>query len=386
MGKRPRATTMPWSRSLDFLETFSLGPHGLPSLKASALHGHDLSYPGLIHHSGALPQDHGDFLFGVSKPRSEFLVGSAKLPIAVASVGVGAIAPNIIDSGMAPRGTQGSEHEDGEEREELENEKATCVSRGLMLMLASDILLAAVIKWNWRLPCDMPLLQWLGGCLALGFPASALSYGLVEGRSVYKYYRLTPQSGLSLGDISGVQFNGLDTEIDLAITNQHEGEHITAIGPTPHWLVSMADQVAVCRYRLQVGRGDRPLPPNGWILEASNNRVNWEVLHEVDSKNAWCLFQNLSQTMPGIWETDDLTGLGQDAFHRAFKVELLATAAAFVWLATGTHWVGMAETCIDTAPGLWWTSFLSVVSAWSVLGTGSMSLILRSIMVVLPKS
>lgn len=364
---------MPWSRSHDFLETFFF--QSPAALKTSSLLGHDVSQ---LH--GGPPQDHGDFLFGVSRHSSEFLFGSGKVPLALASVGV--LAPGFANSGI-PVSRTDQDQEDADEIEEEDNLKTKCVLRGLMLMLASDVVLSGVLKWNWRLPCDAPLHEWLAGCILLGFPASALSYVLVEGRPVYKYYRLTPQAG-SIESITGLQFCGLDSDFDLEINDQRKGEHITEMGQTPHLLVTMAEQVAASSYRLQVARGDSVQPPRGWILEGSNNRLRWEVLHEVDSKNAWFLFQNLCHDLHGGWETDDLTGLGQSAFHRAFKAELLATAAALTWLATGTHWVSMAETCIDTAPGLWWTSFLSVVTAWSALGSGSMSLILRSIMMVMP--
>ena len=44
--------------------------------------------------------------------------------------------------------------------------------------------------------------------------------------------------------------------------------------------------------------------------------------------------------------------IGRNQFRLAFLLELCADLLAFIWLATGTNYVSLSETCVDSAPML----------------------------------
>lgn len=68
------------------------------------------------------------------------------------------------------------------------------------------------------------------------------------------------------------------------------------------------------------------------------------------------------------------------AFRVGFLCELLANAASFAWLVAGTIWISSStDTCVDSAPLLWYSCYLMVLATWSFFGSATILLIMGAV-------
>jgi len=67
------------------------------------------------------------------------------------------------------------------------------------------------------------------------------------------------------------------------------------------------------------------------------------------------------------------------SFRQAFLLESAFTMASFGWLSAGILWVSKS-TAYKTAPLLFWSTYITCVSSWSIIGTTILSLMLTTVM------
>merc|ERR1712217_185052 len=119
--------------------------------------------------------------------------------------------------------------------------------------------------------------------------------------------------------------------------------------------------------------------PVAWVLEGSFDGVDWVVVDErdgVEMPRGRGVATELFEDMPHL---DDATS----AFRCGFLVEVMANIASFAWLVAGTAWVSLGtETCVDSAPYLWYPSYIIVVITWSFIGTMVVGIIVSAVSMV----
>lgn len=335
------------------------------------------------------PAAHRDFLFGVERPpllslqgsiagQHELLISPTRLApklsmLAGVSGVLGGVAQSVgrKSSLLDPFG----EDDDAEERG---SDRYTWVPRGLRFFGLNDLLSGLVLASSWGSACDVPLRAWLVGGMLLGFPVSRLIHAAAQQqRPTYSMYRLSV-SGLR-GDgapegfrIEGVQLCDQFGQAIEGVQSDRDACH--------HRLVLSNGAAHISEYKVITHRTADPVfDPVCWTLEGSNDGIDWKVLDEINGAEV-----PLQRGAPTA-VFDDLLYQGSptQSFRVAFLTEVLATAASFAWLVAGTAWVGMgSETCVDSAPLLWWPSFVIVAANWSLLGTVSVGIILSAVAMV----
>merc|ERR1712050_638305 len=99
--------------------------------------------------------------------------------------------------------------------------------------------------------------------------------------------------------------------------------------------------------------------PVTWELLATNRKEGdmWRVINEVDESSTGYIPQQRNTGSPYY---SDLTSVNEDgSFRQAFLLEVFANAASFAWLVAGSAWISQgSETCVDSAPVLWYYCFL----------------------------
>merc|ERR1712129_104440 len=134
------------------------------------------------------------------------------------------------------------------------------------------------------------------------------------------------------------------------------------------------------QYRLATHRFQAPaLDPVAWVLEVSVDGIDWKQVHncELAPRDIPVSRGQLSQHFFQHLETLDSANL---AFRLGFLCELLANAVSFSWLLAGTIWLSEStDTCVDTAPLLWYSCYIMVLGTWSFFGSASLILIMGAV-------
>merc|ERR1712187_252625 len=149
------------------------------------------------------------------------------------------------------------------------------------------------------------------------------------------------------------------------------------MGDGAEWRLKIMDQrELVTAYQLITDLAAQPAcDPANWKLEGSLDGLDWVLIDE-----------SVGQLVPrerGAPTTifEDLLHLEEAtaSFRSAFLAEVAANSGAFAWLVAGTVWVSAGtETCVDSAPWLWYSCYLIVVIVWSFMGTITIGLIVSA--------
>jgi hypothetical protein len=254
------------------------------------------------------------------------------------------------------------------------------VPRTLRCMALADVFSAFVLLESASDHCDYPLKLWLLGGMALSFPTSYMMHSIVRWlRPTYQHYRLTVTSLRGGQDPNSMQleslqlFNQFQVPINRANIEEHqEGRHWYATSRTGPELLA--------QYRLVTHRFHAPaLDPLAWVLEVSVDGVDWKQVHtcEVPPRDVPVARGQHSKYFFEHLETNDGAVV---AFRSGFVGELLANAVSLGWLVAGTIWLSEStNTCVDTAPLLWYSCYIMVLGTWSVVGSSTLFLIMDAV-------
>lgn len=314
---------------------------------------------------------HADFLFGR---------GHAPELIRFAAFG----SPDMIDLktammiGPPTTARLGRDEDDDSTPQEKETGFFRIVPRGLNMFAAADAVSLLVILATRHMDCDVPLATWLAGGVLMGFPVSCLVHSLANAKPKFSQYRLDCSNLRGGGepnrmDIDGLQLLGkLGEEVSQQCVQGPEGNG-------SRWSVKFDSPELIAAYRIITGGGgSTATDPAAWVFEASNDGASWTRLDETTGQELPRSRGTASEIFDELFHTE-----ASRSFRGAFLVEVAAVAAAFAWLVAGTSWVGAgSESCVDSAPMLWYTCYLIVVSAWSLLGTVTIGLIVCAVAMV----
>lgn len=312
---------------------------------------------------------HVDFLFG--RHQSPELIRYATLA-----------SPDTIDLKTAmmfgpPAPTRpGQDEVDECHAQEKETGFFRIVPRGLNLFAVADAVSLLVLLSTRHMDCDVPLATWLAGGIIMGFPVSCLVHSVASAKPKFSRYRLGCSSLRGGGDpnrmsIGGLQLLGrLGNEVSQQCMQEPEGDG-------SQWAVRFDSPELIAAYRIVTGTNPAT-DPAAWVFEASNDGASWTRLDEATGQELPHARGSASEAFDELFHTE-----ASCSFRAAFLVEVAAVAAAFAWLVVGTSWVGTgSESCVDSAPLLWYTCYLIVVSAWSLLGTVTIGLIVCAVAMV----
>jgi len=254
------------------------------------------------------------------------------------------------------------------------------IPRALGFFTVLDMTSALVVFLTRNYICDVPLRTWLLGGIMLGGPTDLVVKGLAWAmKPRYKYYKLTV---VNARDVDNTAF-----ELDKLLMYDEFGHPIDGWGVDPkkegnHHIVTLEYPRMISSYRLITSQSGVPgTDVVTWELYASNNGTTWKLLDEQDHHD--------DDFMPLARETGtelitEMSGLVDVGFRQAFLGELIATSAALAWLTVGSAWIaGGSETCVDSAPELWYYCFLMAVATWSCMGTVTIGLIVSAVAMIL---
>lgn len=320
------------------------------------------------------PLSHEDFLFG-----SASKAGGTRpwlRPKISMVAGLGTVAGAVLQ--VARKHSPHLPFTDGEPERDQPTGWTLLLPRALRACLAFDVLGLFLLGSTLHCSCDVPLRSWFAGGLLLGFPASRLVENVAKSRPSFRFYRLHVTEGRSCDgeatDLDGlVLYDQFGLPMDMYRTQQRKELN--------YWFVTLAEAELVTGYHLITSRSSSPqLDPSSWVLEGSYDGVTWQMLDECEGETlpdgrgvATFLYEDLAHLVDGT-----------AAFRRAFLVELALSAASFAWLIAGSAWVSQGtETCVDTAPLLWYSSYFTVVLVWSFLGTVTTGLIVSTVAMII---
>lgn len=251
--------------------------------------------------------------------------------------------------------------------------------RLLQVFFAADVVSSIVLLANAHATCDVPLKLWLVGSVLLGFPTTQLIKRIVRFRPAYRYYRLVAMQLRGGADVANAQWGGLVLYDDFGTQVSQEEMHEMQDGLDGSiWYVSLQHEVMVPSYAVTTHASTDPaLDPVSWTFECSvDGRRRWTVLDEMDE-------EVIVPTDRGE-STDVIENLAhvEDAglvFRIATMAECAASGASLGWMTLGTAWVSAGtDQCIDSAPWLWYPTFLIVTTTWSACISASSALIISA--------
>jgi len=248
------------------------------------------------------------------------------------------------------------------------------IPRALGFFSVVDLCSAFVVYATRNYVCDTPLRTWLLGGILLGGPMDLVIKGiswLLKPR--YKYYKFVINSCK----------NDTNTAFDLRETvfyDEFERELETPFQTRQgnELLLEFSYPVMISGYKIITSNTDAKSDPSNWTLEGSNSKRNWRMVDIVTDGKLPSARGATSELF------SDLDTLSEDAsFRQAFLCELIATGTALAWLTLGSAWVAASsETCVDSAPELWYYSFLMAVLTWSCIGTVTIGLIVSAVAMI----
>jgi len=93
---------------------------------------------------------------------------------------------------------------------------------------------------------------------------------------------------------------------------------------------------------------------------------------------------SLALSFPATWFTDSVARYWQamtgETSRGGVLAEMIVTAGAFAWLAFGTHLISITQNAGQTAPLLFWNSFIQCSAAWSCLTFAILALIISTVL------
>lgn len=255
-------------------------------------------------------------------------------------------------------------------------------SKAFITFVCADAVKIAIALQSSTLLCDAPLKLWLLGGVFLGFPVTWLIHRFKSQQPRFRYYRLKVLEIRNRADPRSFRMEGLrlygrsSKEYNMNRVNQ---EHV--INGCCHWRVTFDQPSLVTAYRLVTAQSaPRDLDPTRWTLEASTDGANWKLIDGPDND----LVVPSERGKPTSKLGDLLHLTEAPVFRFAFVLEVLADLGALSWLMAGTSWViAGSETCINSAPLLWWSSFFMVSVAWALVGTGTVFIIVGAVVTVI---
>jgi hypothetical protein len=252
------------------------------------------------------------------------------------------------------------------------------IPRALSVFSVVDVASAIMVFMTRNYVCDEHLRTWLVGGILLGGPTDLLIKGIswfMKPR--YRYYKLqvdscrqVPEADFKIDKLQMYDENG--REID--------GFGVEAMKEGSNWMVRLKWPRMVSSYRIITSRTDNAgKDPVAWKLFASNNERSWRLIDEQINGGV-----PTSRGVPSQLIVQ-LLSLAEDvSFRQAFLAELISTLGALAWLTVGSAWIARSsETCVDSAPELWYYCFLLAVSTWSCLGTVTVGLIVSAVAMIL---
>lgn len=260
-----------------------------------------------------------------------------------------------------------------------------CVPRALRVFLTFDAAVALLLLGNLHAICDVPLKLWLAGVLFLGFPTSYLVTRMANTKPTYKYYRLVATRLRGGHDVADARWGGVQLfdGYDLPIPHQ-QVEEVEDTTDGSIWYATLESADLVSGYAIRTHESANPSnDPTGWTLEGSNDVFNWTVIDEMQSQEGVFLdFRVPTERQTWTAKIKRLAHL-EDAhlsWRASFMLEMVFSVGSLAWLFAGTVWVNDGTYfCVDTAPWLWYPSFLMVTTAWSALFTGCFTIIVSAV-------
>lgn len=252
------------------------------------------------------------------------------------------------------------------------------IPRSLGFFSVVDAASALVVFLTRNYVCDEHLRLWLMGGILLGGPTDALIKGIAWFlKPRYMYYKFQV---VNCRDVTDAEFEIENLQLYDEFGREIDGFGVNAGKEGNCWMVSLKWPRMVSSYRIVTSRS---LPaahdPVTWQLYASNTKRTWRMIDEQDDGGV-----PMARDTPSELITD-LRSLSEDAsFRQAFLAELIATGISLGWLTIGSAWIARgSETCVDSAPELWYYCFLLAVCTWSCLGTVTIGLIVSAVAMIL---
>jgi len=274
---------------------------------------------------------------------------------------------------------KGDEHDERVEDEGKGWSKV--IPRSLGFFTVVDMASAMVVFCTRNYVCDAPLRTWLLGGILLGGPTDLLIKGLAWIlKPRYKYYKLQVVNCRDAPDTE-FQMEQLELWDEFGREIQTYGNpDVDAVKEGSCWMVTLNRfPRMISSYRIKTALSqDASKDPVSWQLWASNNNRTWRMIDEQDNGDV-----PQARGAPSRLITE-LTSLTEDAsFRQAFLAELIATGVALGWLTIGSAWIaGSSESCVDSAPELWYYCFLLAVLTWSCLVTVTIGLIVSAVAMI----
>jgi len=255
------------------------------------------------------------------------------------------------------------------------------VPRGLKIVLAADVVCALVLGGSLFDDCDWPLKTWLAGGILLGYPVSYLVQKVASTRPAFMYYRLMVKRLRGNGQPGDFQLEGVVLYDQFSVPLDRAQGAERKDGAVWHMTADRSGPQLVTGYHLIThSTAAAKYDPVSWTLEGSSDGVEWRVLDEAVDQEIPQARNAATVIMDDLSHLEDATS----AFRSAFLLDVAANGLAFAWLVAGTAWVSAGtDTCVDSAPLLWCSSYLLVVIVWSFLGTVTIGLIVSAVAMVL---
>jgi hypothetical protein len=250
------------------------------------------------------------------------------------------------------------------------------IPRALALYGVVDICSALVLILTRNYVCDTPLRTWLVGSIMLGSPTSLLIKGIgwfLKPR--YKFYKLRVQNCRKTGE--------QDFAIEEVQMYDEFGREIHGAGASQQKLGNVQDiqctyPRCIGSYRILSGYVSSDNDPVSWQLVGSNNGTRWRLIDEVEDGQV-----PLARRAPSPMLTELVSMMEDASFRQAFLAELIASGGSLAWLTLGSGWIAMSsESCVDSAPELWYYCFMMAVTTWSCLGTVTIGLIVSAVAMI----
>lgn len=262
-----------------------------------------------------------------------------------------------------------------QEQEEPETGWFKTIPRALRFFLCTDLISLLILVGSRHKACDVPLKLWLLGSLLLGYPTSCIVDSFTKRRKGYSVYRFTALQLRGGADASEAQLGSIQLrgrfglEIPEATVSQQHGGAV--------WLLNLDKPERVSSYTLVTHRTASPdLDPIMWTFEGSVDGILWDILDEWEDTSIPMARGAESLLMDSLADEED----ANDTFRSGFCLEGMFNIGAFAWLVTGTSWVSAGtDTCVDSAPLLWYSCYVMVVAVWSLTGTMAMVLIISAV-------
>jgi len=265
-----------------------------------------------------------------------------------------------------------------EEQEDPETGWFKTIPRGLRFFLCTDLISMLILAASRHATCDVPLKLWLVGGILLGYPTSCIVDSFTKRRKCCRVYRFTALQLRCGADAAEAQLDSIQLrgrfglEIPQATVSQ---QHSGAV-----WLLNLDKPERVSAYTLVTHRSASPdLDPVMWMFEGSVDGIHWELLDEYGDTSIPTARGSESVLMDNLADEEEVN----DTFRSGFFLEQAFNIGAFAWLVTGTSWVSAGtDTCVDSAPLLWYSCYMMVVAVWSLTGTMAMVLIISAVAMI----